>query len=91
MLNIKIDLLPQEVRDVWVKIKSGFVFSHPKDGSIYRNRERLLPEREFGYYREYAVPTPTINNRGARRLVVGNNVELYYTEDHYQTFVKVIE
>ena len=91
MPQFPIDLLPQEARDTLFKIQSGFVFSHPKDGSIHKNREHLLPDREVGYYREYAVPTPNINNRGTRRLVVGNNGEIYYTDDHYQTFMEVIE
>lgn len=85
------DLLPEEARETLSKIQSGFVFSHPKDGSIHKNREHLLPDREIGHYREYAVPTPNINNRGTRRLVIGNNGEIYYTEDHYETFWEVIK
>jgi ribonuclease T1 len=91
MKRIKVSLLPQEAKDILLKIKSGSTFSHPKDGSIYKNRDYLLPNREVAYYREYTVPTPGINNRGMRRLVVGNNIEIYYTEDHYQTFVEVVE
>jgi ribonuclease T1 len=91
MMQTKIKNLPQEARDTLRKIQSGFVFSHPKDGSIHKNIEHLLPDREIGYYREYAVPTPNINHRGTRRLVVGNNGEVYYTEDHYETFWEVIK
>ena len=91
MHKIQINLLPQEARETLAKIKLGFMFSHPKDGSIYKNRENLVPDRGTGYYREYTVPTPDVNNRGLRRLVVGKNAEVYYTEDHYQSFLEVIE
>ena len=91
MKQAKIKDLPQEASKILLKIQSDFRFSHPKDGSIHENREYLLPDRERGYYREYAVPTPNVSSRGMRRLVIGNNGEIYYTDDHYRTFIEVIE
>ena len=47
--------------------------------------------RERGYYREYTVPTPGVSHRGARRIVVGRQGELYYTSDHYRSFRRIVE
>lgn len=38
---------------------------------MFGNRERLLPLRERGHYREYTVRTPGARDRGARRIVAG--------------------
>jgi ribonuclease T1 len=83
--------LPVEAKNVLLQIKSGGTFAHKKDGSIYRNRESKLPVRSLDYYREYTVPTPEMATRGSRRLVIGNAEEIYYTDDHYLTFQKIIE
>ncbi len=85
------DKLPVEAKNVLLQIKSGVAFAHKKDGSIYRNREGKLPERSLDYYREYTVPTPEMATRDSRRLVIGNAGEIYYTDDHYLTFQKIIE
>jgi guanyl-specific ribonuclease Sa len=42
-----------------------------------------------GYYREYTVETAGSPDRGARRLVSGHAGEIYYTRDHYQTFIRL--
>ncbi len=91
MALTNLNFLPTEVRDTLLKIKSGFSFSHKRDGSIYKNTEKLLPERPFGDYREYTVPTPRIENRGSRRLVISKDGDIYYTDDHYQTFQQVVD
>ena len=66
-----------------------------KDGSVFANREGLLPRQPRGYYTEYTVPTPGARNRGARRIVAGGDPrrsgEYYYTHDHYQTFLRIRE
>ncbi|MBC6475866.1 MAG: hypothetical protein GDA48_26180 [Hormoscilla sp. GM102CHS1] len=43
-----------------------------------------------GYYQEYTVATPGVTMRGSRRLIVGQNGEMYYTEDHYNSFQEVL-
>lgn len=63
--------LPREARETLRFIKQGGPFSYARDGSIFGNRERLLPPRERGYYREYTVKTPGTRDRGARRIVAG--------------------
>jgi len=72
-------------------ITRGGPFPYPKDGTVFGNFERRLPIRERGYYREYPVPTPGSQGRGARRIVAGKGGEFYYTEDHYRTFRRIRE
>lgn len=63
--------LPREAHETLQLIKQGGPFPHARDGSVFGNRERLLPPRERGYYREYTVKTPGVRDRGARRIVAG--------------------
>jgi ribonuclease T1 len=56
---------------------------------VFGNREGLLPDRDRGYYHEYTVETRGSDDRGARRLITGAEAELYYTADHYESFVQV--
>ena len=72
-------------------IKKGGPFPYRKDGSIFGNRERNLPGKARGYYKEYTVKTPGAGNRGARRIVDGEVGEFYYTSDHYSTFQRILE
>ena len=83
--------LPPQGQDVMNQIRQGGPFRYEKDGSVFGNRERLLPGEKRGYYREYTVPTPGLNHRGARRIVCGGfkprtPEACYYTEDHYSSF-----
>ncbi len=82
--------LPPEAADTWRLIEQGGPFPHPDDdGKVFGNREGLLPEHDRGYYHEYTVETPGSSDRGARRLVTGEADEVYYTGDHYASFVQV--
>jgi len=83
--------LPAEARQTLALIKAGGPFPYQKDGSVFGNREALLPKRERGYYREYTVKTPGAKDRGARRIVAGRGGEYYYTDDHYRSFRRIIE
>ncbi|NUR25071.1 MAG: ribonuclease N [Catenulispora sp.] len=82
--------LPAEARAVIRRIDAGGPFQHRQDGVTFQNRERLLPKQPSGYYREYTVDTPGAEDRGARRLVAGRQGELYYTPDHYRSFLRVV-
>ena len=88
---IRVDDLPREARDALVLIKQGGPFPYKRDGVVFGNRERRLPSRPRGYYREYTVPTPGARDRGARRIVAGTGDEYYYTDDHYNTFRRIRE
>lgn len=82
------DFLPPEAHATLALIDRGGPFPHRQDGSVFHNRERLLPQRPRGHYREYTVDTPGLGHRGARRIVTGGDppAEWYYTADHYQSF-----
>jgi ribonuclease T1 len=69
--EIRVAELPREARETLQRIKHGGPFPYAKDGSVFGNRERLLPLRERGHYREYTVKTPGARDRGARRIVAG--------------------
>ncbi len=81
--------LPTEAQTTINLIYQGGPFPYDRDGITFGNREGLLPKQSYGYYREYTVDTPGASNRGARRIVSGQNGELYYTADHYASFVRV--
>lgn len=83
--------LPPEARETLKLIRQGGPFPYGKDGSTFGNREKRLPSRERGYYKEYTVKTPGSRDRGARRVVAGMRGELYYTSDHYNTFRRIKE
>ena len=71
--------------------QAGRTVSLPRDGAVFNNFERVLPKRQRGYYHEYTVITPGVNNRGVRRIISGETNEYYYTADHYQTFKRILE
>jgi ribonuclease T1 len=83
--------LPPEAIETLQLIERGGPFPHRQDGSVFQNRERLLPNRARGYYREYTVRTPGAPDRGARRIVTGGDPPgvFYYTEDHYRSFREI--
>ena len=86
--------LPPEALATDRLIRSGGPFAHVKDGIAFGNRERLLPPRPRGHYREYTVATPGARDRGARRIVCGGvpptvPESCYYTDDHYASFRRI--
>ena len=87
--EIAVQDLPGEARQTIALIRSNGPFPYPRDGAVFANREARLPKRERGYYREYTVKTPGARHRGARRIVAGRSGELYYTQDHYRSFMRI--
>ena len=83
--------LPTEAVATLEAIERGGPFPYPRDGVVFQNREHRLPGRPSGYYREYTVPTPGSDDRGARRIVAGGDPPevYYYTDDHYRSFRNV--
>ena len=79
--------LPAQAHDTLDLIEQGGPFPFEQDGTVFQNREGVLPSRSTGYYHEYTVITPGSDTRGARRIVTGEEPqEDYYTADHYATF-----
>ena len=88
--------LPPQAQQTWRLIMSGGPFPYEKDGTTFFNRERLLPGKPRGFYREYTVRTPGARNRGARRLVCGGEPPTkpeacFYTSDHYASFRRIVQ
>lgn len=81
--------LPAEARRVLRLIDTGGPFPYSQDGGVFGNFERLLPAHQRGWYREYTVPTPGERDRGARRIIAGQDGTRYYTADHYDSFARV--
>jgi ribonuclease T1 len=93
---VSVSALPTQGQQVMGRISQGGPFRYEKDGTVFFNREGLLPRQKRGYYREYTVPTPGLNHRGARRIVCGGEAPrapdaCYYTEDHYTSFRRIVQ
>ena len=88
--------MPSQARQTEALIHQGGPFPYAKDGSVFGNRERLLPASPRGFYREYTVKTPGAPDRGARRIVCGGSQPAspeacYYTGDHYASFARIVK
>nr|WP_246174163.1 ribonuclease domain-containing protein [Paraburkholderia hayleyella] len=74
-------------------IEAGGPYPYEKDGIIFGNRERLLPQRQRGFYHEYTVAARRARNRGAKRIVCGGPLRqtsnCYYSDDHYASFKRI--
>lgn len=88
--TVKLSQLPAEARQTVALIDKGAPFPYAKDGVVFGNYEKLLPQQKRGYYHEYTVRTPGSRDRGARRIVTGRDGEIYYTDDHYKSFRTVL-
>jgi ribonuclease T1 len=82
--------LPPEARQTVTLIDAGGPFPYDQDGTVFENHERLLPSEPTGYYHEYTVTTPGSTDRGARRIITGSGSEMYWTDDHYQSFERIV-
>ena len=93
--SIALNQLPAQGQTVMGLIYQGGPFKYDKDGTVFGNREKLLPNRQRGYYREYTVKTPGERSRGARRIVCGGLQPrapdaCFYTDDHYASFRQIV-
>jgi len=89
--EVRESALPAEARNTLALIRAGGPYRYSQDNQTFGNFERILPRKDRGYYREYTVPTPGESDRGARRIVAGDDGEKYYTDDHYETFRFIAE
>lgn len=56
-------------------------------GDKFGNREGLLPKADGRQYYECDIDTNGADSRGAKRLVFSNDGLIYYTDDHYESFI----
>ena len=89
--EVSVAELPAEARATLRLIQQGGPFPFVRDGVPFGNYEHILPQQPRGYYREYTVPTPGVQHRGARRIVCGAVSDCFYTADHYRTFRRIRE
>ncbi len=91
---VALSSLPSQAQSTHRLILAGGPFPYNKDGTVFGNRERHLPAKARGYYREYTVKTPGSRDRGARRIVCGGQPPTqpetcFYTDDHYASFKRI--
>lgn len=79
----------------------GYIDLHGKapDGYVggrrFGNYEKLLPQKneitqkKINYLEWDVNPRKEGKNRGAERLVTGDDKSAYYTRDHYKSFTKI--
>ncbi|ALG13086.1 ribonuclease domain-containing protein [Kibdelosporangium phytohabitans] len=84
--EVNLSALPSQATDTVRLIQKGGPYPFKQDGTVFQNREKILPLCSTGYYHEYTVKTPGSSTRGARRIVTGNAGEYFYTADHYASF-----
>ncbi len=94
LAEISLSELPVQAQETHRLVHAGGPFPYAKDGVVFGNRERLLPRKARGFYREYTVKTPGARDRGARRLICGGTPPTapevcYYTADHYASFKRI--
>jgi ribonuclease T1 len=90
MATVQASALPAEARQTLALIDKGGPYPYARDGIVFGNVERHLPGHQRGYYHEYTVKTPGSRDRGARRIITGKAGEIYYTDDHYNSFRAVL-
>jgi len=93
-MTVALGTLPAEAQSTYQRVFTGGPFPYAKDGSVFGNRERQLPTKARGFYREYTVKTPGSRDRGARRVVCGGKPPTqpeacFYTDDHYASFRRI--
>jgi ribonuclease T1 len=88
--TMTVEQLPPEGIETLELVAAGGPFPYDQDGSTFGNREGILPQQPAGFYAEYTVITPGEGDRGARRIVGGDDGSRFYTSDHYSSFREVV-
>lgn len=58
-------------------------------GDYFGNYEGKLPKKNGRKYTECDIDTLHAKSRGAKRIIFSNDGLIFYTEDHYETFVQL--
>ncbi len=93
--NVALSELPKSAQSTYALIQQGGPFPYEKDGVVFGNYEKKLPQQKRGYYREFTVKTSASRSRGAVRIVCGGAKNkpfeaCYYTDNHYASFKKIV-
>ena len=88
--TMTVAMLPKQAIDTLRLIADDGPYPYAKDGATFSNREGLLPKHPSGWYREFTVVTPGSDDRGARRIIAGQDGSRFYTSDHYSSFREVV-
>lgn len=94
---VELAALPRQAQQTVSLVEAGGPYPYSRDGIVFGNRESLLPKENNGWYHEYTVLTPGSSDRGARRVVSGGaegstvetGLELFYSDDHYDSFSRI--
>ena len=72
------------------RIRQGQKLDHRNDGGFFGNRERQLPkESDREYYREFVHKMKGFSFPGPQRVIIGKDGTVWYSGDHYASFVRV--
>ena len=88
-------IIPDKAKDIAKQVKSnnGAPPKGYKGGRTYKNiplEEGAQKLPEGVNYREYDInPYVKGQNRGAERIVIGDDNSVWYTNDHYYTFTQI--
>ena len=99
--EVKLDTIPKETQEAYHNYKAhNWQGTYPKQNQVvternevranktFHNNDSTLPIKPEGTYKEFDV----INRHDPRRFVRDTKSgDIYYTQDHYKTFVKIIE
>ncbi|MBP5766976.1 MAG: hypothetical protein J6X47_08315 [Clostridia bacterium] len=59
-------------------------------GDTFQNKEGILPKTSGVIYKECDIDTNGKKDRGSKRIVFGSDGRIFYTEDHYNTYVEYV-
>jgi len=79
----KQELGNRRIQDLWTPENKMSV-----GGDRFYNREGLLPKKDGRIYYEADINYNGESSRGPERIVFSNDGLIFYTADHYETFVK---
>lgn len=60
-------------------------------GDRFGNREKKLPNKSGRKYYECDIDTLGAKKRGAKRMIYSNDGLIYYTKDHYKSYIKMLK
>ena len=86
----QMDKIYEEQNWMSKKVPTGINNKANRNGNVFHNADNLLPNKYDGYYREYYVmPKGHDGSKHQYRFVVGGMGEIYYTDNHYNSFVRL--